>query len=111
MEIPVQISLHGIPHSDALRDSIAAEARKLDRYYSHIISCRVTLELAGRHKQNGRQFSVHIDLKVPGREIAVTHQHDEDVLVALRDAFDATRRMLEDYVRVRRGDVKRHSGA
>ena len=41
--------------------------------------------------------------------IVVTHEHDEDLLVALRDAFDAARRKLEDYARSQRGDVKRHS--
>jgi len=46
--------------------------------------------------------------KVPGSEIAVTREHDEDVQVALRDAFDAARRQLEDYAREKRGDVKRH---
>jgi hypothetical protein len=28
--------------------------------------------------------------------------------VAIRDAFDASRRQLEDYVRRQRGDVKAH---
>ena len=51
---------------------------------------------------------VRIDLKVPGGEIAVTHEHDEDLQIALRDAFDAARRRLEDYARVQRGDVKHH---
>ena len=111
MQIPLQISLKGIEHSDALNNSIREKAEKLDRYYDHIMSCRVTLELAGRHKHQGRQFLVHVDLKVPGEEIAITHQHDEDLQIALREAFDAARRKLEDYARIRRGDVKRHSGA
>ena len=33
--------------------------------------------------------------------------HDEDLQIALRGAFDAARRRLEDYARVPRGDVKR----
>jgi ribosomal subunit interface protein len=108
MQVPLQISLHGIGQSDALYRAIREKAEKLDRYYDHIMSCRVVLELAGRHKRQGKQFSVRIDLKVPGGEIAVTKEHDEDVQVALRDAFDAARRQLEDYARVQRGDVKHH---
>jgi hypothetical protein len=27
-------------------------------------------------------------VKVPGAEIAIRHEHDEDLQVALRDAFD-----------------------
>jgi len=104
MDIPLQVSLHGIAHSDALNDAIRSKAKKLERFYDHIVSCRVVLELAGRHQRKGRQFSAHIDLKVPGGEIAVTHVHDQDVQIALRDAFDAARRRLEDYARVQRGD-------
>ena len=69
----------------------------------------VVLGLAGRHKRHGRQFTARIDLKVPGAEIVINKEHDEDVQVALRDAFDAARRKLEDFGREQRGDVKQHS--
>ena len=108
MQIPLQISFHGIQHSDALYSAIRERAEKLERFYDRIMSCRVVLELGARHKRQGKQFSVRIDLKMPGGEIAVTKEHDEDVQVALRDAFDAARRQLEDYARAQRGDVKRH---
>ena len=104
MQVPLQISLHGIAHSDALCRTIREKAERLERYYDRITSCRVALELAGRHSRKGKQFRARIDLKVPGGEIAVTHGHDEDLQVALRDAFDAARRRLEDHARVRRGD-------
>ena len=109
MKTPLQVSLHGIEHSDALYNAIQDKAEKLERYYSRIMGCRVVLELAGRHKRHGKQFAARIDLKVPGGEIAVTRQHDENLQVALRDAFDAARRKLEDYAREQRGDVKQHA--
>ena len=109
MQVPLQISLHGIEHSDVLYNAIRGKAEKLERYYDRIMSCRVVLELSGRHKRKGKQYAVRIDLKVPGGELAVTREHDEDLQVALRDAFDAARRRLEDYAREQRGDVKQHS--
>ena len=51
---------------------------------------------------------MRIDLRVPGREIAVTRDHHVDVFVALRDAFDSAKRQLEEVVREKRGDVKAH---
>jgi ribosomal subunit interface protein len=108
MQIPLQISLRGVKHSDALYGAIREKAEKLERYYDRITNCRVVLELGARHKLQGKQFAVRIGLKVPGGEIAVTREHDEDVQAALRDAFDAARRQLEDYAREQRGDVKRH---
>jgi ribosomal subunit interface protein len=104
MEIPLQISFQGIDQSDALSSAIREQAKKLERYYAHVMSCRVVLALAARHKRKGKQYSARIDLKVPGGEIAVTHMHDEDLHIALHDAFDAARRRLEDYARVQRGD-------
>jgi ribosomal subunit interface protein len=109
MQIPLQISLHGIEHSNSLSDAIRQKAGKLERYYDRIMSCRVVLELSARRQRKGKQYTARIDLKVPGGEIVVTHEHDEDLQVALRDAFDAARRRLEDYARTQRGDVKRHA--
>ncbi|HET7362955.1 MAG TPA: HPF/RaiA family ribosome-associated protein [Burkholderiales bacterium] len=109
MDLPLQITLRGVAHSDALERLIRERAQKLQRFHPHLVSARVVVELAGRHQHQGKQFSVHLDLKVPGAEIAVDHQHDEDPRVAVRDAFDAARRKLEDELRVQRGDVKRHT--
>ena len=109
MQIPLQISVKSMRHTAELDAAIREKAGKLDLYYPHITSCRVALELAGRHKRHGKQFVAHIDLKVPGGELAVTRQHDEDLQVALREAFRAARRRLEDYGREQRGDVKRRA--
>ena len=109
MKLPLQISFHGLEHSDALDSAIREKTAKLDRYYPHIMSCRVVVQLSARHRQQGKQFSVHIDLKVPGGEVVINKEHDEDAQVALRDAFDAARRRLEDYGREQRGDVKHHA--
>ena len=73
------------------------------------MSCRVTVKSPGRHKQQGKHYAVHVDLKVVGGEIASTRHHEhEDVHVALRDAFDAVKRRLEDHVRRQRGQTKPH---
>lgn len=50
MPIPLQISFRGMAHSSALDDAIRAKAEKLDRYYQHVMSCRVVVELAVRHR-------------------------------------------------------------
>jgi ribosomal subunit interface protein len=109
MQVPLQIVVRNTPHSAALDARIREKAAKLEEFDPRIISCRVTVEESSRHQHQGRQFSVRIDLRVPGHEIAVTREHDEDVYVALRDAFASARRRLEDVVREKRGDVKAHS--
>ncbi len=108
MQIPLQISYRGMQSSAALDAAVREKAAKLEQFHARIMSCRVVLEQPGRHQQQGKQFVVHIDLMVPGGEIAVNRDHHEDVYVALRDAFDAARRKLEDFAREQRGDVKHH---
>ena len=108
MQIPLQITIRGIEHSDALETHIREKADKLDEFFDRIMSCRVVVEVPHKHHHQGKQFTVRIDIGVPGSEIVVNRDHAEDVYVALRDAFDAAKRQLEDYARKIRGDVKTH---
>jgi len=109
MQTPLQITIRDIEHSDALDAHIREKARKLDAFFSRITSCRVVVEMPHKHHQQGKQFNVRIDIGVPGSEIVINHDHSGDVYVALRDAFNAANRKLEDYARKIRGDVKKHS--
>jgi len=108
MQIPLQITFRGLPHSDALESRIREKADKLQDFHARITSCRVVVEEQHRHKRQGKQFTVRIDIRVPGSEIVVDRDHAEDVYVAVRDAFEAAVRRLEDQGRVQRGDVKVH---
>jgi ribosomal subunit interface protein len=108
MQRPIQITFKDIPHSDAVESHIREKAAKLETFYPHIIGCHVTVELPHKHNHQGKQHNVRIDLKVPGGEIVVNRDKHEDLYVALRDAFDAAKRQVEEYGRKQRGDVKRH---
>ncbi len=114
MQTPLQITFRDMEPSEAVEARIREKAAKLEQYYSNIMSCRVMVEAPHGHKHQGKLFQVRIDLGVPDGELVVTHAHHhkdhahEDVYVAIRDAFDAMKRQLEDYSRMRRGKVKQH---
>lgn len=108
MMIPLQITLRDIPQSDAVEAAIREKAEKLERFYPHIMGCRVTVEIPGKHKHQGKMFNVRIDITVPGGEVVVNRDLDEDIYVALRDAFNSAKRQIEDYGRKQRGDTKSH---
>jgi ribosomal subunit interface protein len=109
MQIPLQITIRNMQHSDALETHIRQKVEKLAEFHPRITSCRVTVEESAKHHHQGRQFQVRIDVRVPQREIVATRDRDEDVYVALREAFDAAKRQLEEVVREQRGDVKVHA--
>src|SRR3990172_9947593 len=108
MQIPLQVTFRDMPQSDAVETRIREKADKLERYYDRIMACRVVVEMPQRHKHQGKLHSIRIDLTVPGVELVANHAQHEDVYVALRDAFTAITRQLEDFVRRQRGEVKTH---
>jgi len=108
MQIPLQITMRDMDRSDALDTAIQEHAAKLEQFHSRITRCKVTVEQMHKHHQQGKHFAVKIDLRVPGREIVATRDHDEDVYIAVRDAFDSAKRQLEEAARELRGDVKTH---
>jgi len=108
MEIGLQITARDIEVTDAIRADIEAKAEKLDKYYDRIMRCRVVLESPKRHQHEGKLYNVHIYLTVPGSELMVKRDLDKDLYVAIRDAFQAARRKLEDFASQQRLDVKRH---
>ena len=114
MQLPLQITFRHMESSDAVTARIRERAGELERFFDRIMSCRVVVECRHPRRQQGNLFHVRVDLKGPGREIVVgrdpaAHHAHEDVYVAIRDAFDAARRVLEDHVRERRGEVKLHA--
>jgi ribosomal subunit interface protein len=114
MQLPLQITFRHMDSSDAVAARIRERAEALERFFDRIVSCRVVVECQHPRRQQGNLFRVRVVLKVPGGEIVVgrdpeAHHAHEDVYVAIRDAFDATRRLLEDCVRQGRGDVKLHA--
>ena len=109
MQTDLQITVRDMEHSPALERRIREKVKKLEQVYPRIMGCRVVLESPHRHKHQGKQFIVRLDVTVPGKEIVVNHDHHEDAYVALRDAFNAARRQLEEYGRIQRGDVKNHT--
>jgi ribosomal subunit interface protein len=108
MQRPVQITFRDIAPSEAIETHIREKAGKLEEFFPYITGCHVALEMPHKHKHQGKLCNVRIDLRVPGGEIVVNRDEHEDMYVALRDAFDAAKRQLEEHSRKQRGDVKHH---
>lgn len=94
MDIPLQVTFRDLPQSPALQERIRDKASKLHSQHPAITTCRVTVERRHRHHRHGRPFSVRVDVHVPDRDIVVSFDENEDVQVALREAFAAAHRQL-----------------
>ena len=140
MKIPLQITFRNMPPSEAIENNVREKAAKLDSLYDGIMSCRIIIEAPHRHHHKGKAYQVSIDMTVPGGELVVnrapkrldaaktprpeelendlTESHEpskhgahEDPYVAIRDAFNAAARKLQDHARRKRGKVKLHEPA
>jgi len=110
MQVPLQITIRDMRHSEALEAKIREKVSRLEEVHPRITRCRVTIEELHKHQVQGRHFQVKVDVRIPGREVVANLAHREDVYVALREAFDSIRRQLAETERLQRGEVKAHAG-
>jgi cold shock CspA family protein/ribosome-associated translation inhibitor RaiA len=109
MQHPLKITSRDFPLSEAAEAEIRQKCAALESYYERLSGCEVTVGApALKHHHKGGPFLVAIRMTVPGKELNVDHQEEEDLSQAIREAFDAARRRLEDYAREQRGSVKTH---
>lgn len=68
----------------------------------------------GVEQSNAVETRVREQVRVRDKQIVVTRPNDgrvhDHVYVALRDAFDAATRQLDEHLRRRAGEVKTHAG-
>jgi len=112
MRLPLQITFRNMDASEAVEARIREKAGKLDRFADEITACRVVVERPHKHANKGNLYQVQVDLSVPDGELVASshaspeHRENEDVYVAVRDAFAAAQRRVEAYVTKRRGQIK-----
>jgi len=113
MQIPLRIVFRDMTPSAAVEARVRERVAELEQFHPRITACHVVVEEHHRHHRQGKLYHVSVHLVVPGGEVAVTrdpaeHHAHEDVYVAVRDAFDAAARRLQDHLRRWRGVVKQH---
>ncbi len=91
----------------AIRD----RAERLEKFHPNLIHCIVTVEGPSEHHQHGGTYDVRLEIRLPGPAIVINRQPNEDLGIALRDAFEAAKRRIEDHnekLRGPRGHERRH---
>jgi len=113
VRIPLEIEFRNTERSAEIEADIREHEEQLEEFFDRVTGCRVLLEVPHHHHRKGNLYHVRILVTAPRKELVVDreppkHRSHEEVHVAIRDAFKAMRRQLEDYVREMRGDVKAH---
>lgn len=114
--IPFQITFRDFPESDAVWLAAQSRIEKLEKIFDNILRCEVTISEPHRHRHADRLYQIKIHIFIPGNDVIINrspskHEAHRDIYVAIRDAFDAAERVLEDKVRKLRNEVKHHDNA
>lgn len=115
MQIPLQITFRGLDHSDAVETKIREKIAKLEQLYDGIISCRVVVDVArktsGSTHRVDEPFHIHVEMAIPGATLVVKRdpkdlKPNEDILVALKEAFTNLERQMKETLARQRGEVR-----
>ena len=131
MPLTADITYRNMSSSKSLDAEIQKRVSKLTTFCPDIVSCKVLVEIPHRHHEQGNHFHVRMDIAVPGEKIVAGQAPNlhlgrpdgeaarerkspkvvarKDASLALRQAFEAAKRQLRDYARVRRHEVKAHT--
>ena len=104
MQAQPTVTVLGLPNASEIELDVRKHLERLERFYGRITSCRVAVSSPHRHKNQGRLFEVRVELAAPVGDVVVSREvgpepGHEDVHLAIRDAFKAARRRLQDHVR------------
>jgi ribosome-associated translation inhibitor RaiA len=89
-----QITLHNMRRSPALSARIRDLAERLEAHYPDILNIHVCVSHAGEPAKKPASYCVSLRVRIPGQEVAAGHESEEDVYVAVREAFIAMRVLL-----------------
>jgi len=107
MVLQPQICFSDFPPSPALHAHIKNKIKKLESFCPNAMRCHVHVRQSQKHKHQGKLFEVGIELNVPGKRLSV-HRNNENVYIAIRDAFKAIRLSVQRFRQRQRGNVKHH---
>ncbi len=104
MQVPLKIDFHGMEPSPFIERRIEERIAKLLRFHGRMIGCRVVVEAPHHRRRRGNLYQVHVAIQMPGTTLSISRHPGQDpahtdVYVALRDAFDAAERRLDDHDR------------
>jgi ribosome-associated translation inhibitor RaiA len=102
MQMPLEVTFEGTEPSEAVRALIDREVERLEKHNHRIIGCHVAVIAPSSKHRHGTGFEIHIRLTIPPHENIVVDRspssdaRHEHVELAVKDAFAAARRQVDD---------------
>lgn len=96
------IHFHGLEKSDAIETKVQDKVAKLHRHFDRMSGCRVVLDAPQRNAAKAKVFRVKIEISIPNSApVIINHEREgssanEDLPLAIRDAFEAATRKVDE---------------
>lgn len=101
MQVPLQITFHNLPYSQAIASRIEQQFEKLCHLCDRIINCQVVVEIPHQHHHKKNSYHIRINLTLPGEKLVVNQDNlnkfNNNAYIVIRDAFSAAQRKLKQY--------------
>lgn len=94
---PLNITFRDMESTPALENLVHEQAERLEHVFDRIERCDVVIDRPHQSQLHGQQFHVRVALAVPGSDIVANRGSNDDAYLAIREAFRAARRQLEDH--------------
>src|ERR1043165_6995344 len=96
--VPTKITLRNLRPSSQLSGRIRDLCEKLGHLHPRILQCRVAIEqtMVRSRKPVPSPYFVDVQVRIPGRDIAVQPQEDMELEAAIKKAFVRVRRQLRE---------------
>lgn len=113
-DFPIQISFRNVDPSEAVKTAIYEKIERLKKFQTKIVGCEVIVSSPHKHSHKSEIFHVEIRMGVSGHDIFINRESEKDdahrdVYIAIRDAFKALERKLEENLDRKKGMVKKHA--
>lgn len=114
--VPFEIAYENMEASPAAEVHVLRGIRRLEKVAPDLVSVRVTLARRNPRRRTGDLYDVNLHLSLPGPDVVVSrtptpHHEDEDLVLAIGEAFEKARRKVVEQHAVERGDVKQHDAS
>ena len=104
MLTPLEISFHGLERSEAIESRVREKFARIEKHFDRITHARVSIQSPRRRAPLPKLFHVKIEIGIPGHNSIVVNYEPvndggpSDIVMALKEAFAAANRQVDDIV-------------
>ncbi|HEU0223274.1 MAG TPA: HPF/RaiA family ribosome-associated protein [Paracoccaceae bacterium] len=113
MQSGVEIAYHHMEPNRRVERRVHERVARLEKFFGRLTACRVVIDAPHQHHRSGNHYEVRLEAHAPTGTFVIDRVPGDvnahhDVLVAIRDAFDAMERKIRRWKEQHSGRPEHH---